>query len=220
MWKDYEESDKIDENFREGSVKDHIISVLEQADNESPLIKLAALFHDVGKPATYKDREGKKTFYGHDVVGVKIFNDIADRMKISNNERAAINFAIGGHMKMHSFCEMRDSKCVSMMEDKNWEVLKAVSFADDKSRKFAFNETEHQQIVDKIQRLESVVKQNQITKQFLNGNLVMDYCGIKGKIVGDVLKKVREYVINNNVDVTTHEGKQQVYAKLDKHKVR
>ncbi len=50
-------------------------------------IRLAALFHDVGKPATRrysKEKEGY-TFYGHEVVGAKMTKAILARLKYSKD---------------------------------------------------------------------------------------------------------------------------------------
>ncbi|MEK7192540.1 MAG: HD domain-containing protein, partial [Patescibacteria group bacterium] len=70
---------------------DHIYDVWEHnirafahsMDREWPLhVKLGALFHDIGKPATRQWSEEKKdwTFYGHDVVGARITAKIMARL--------------------------------------------------------------------------------------------------------------------------------------------
>jgi tRNA nucleotidyltransferase (CCA-adding enzyme) len=57
-------------------VWEHLLrSVQLTADKDWPLeIRLAALFHDIGKPPTRRIQEGKEkwTFYGHEVVGAKM----------------------------------------------------------------------------------------------------------------------------------------------------
>jgi len=45
------------------------------------LLKWAALFHDIGKPATFEVREGKVTFYNHDRVGEEIVKGIGRRLR-------------------------------------------------------------------------------------------------------------------------------------------
>ena len=73
---------------------DHIYHVWEHnlravqhsADRKWPLhVRIAALLHDVAKPATRKWAEEKKdwTFYGHDVVGGRMATKILERLRFS-----------------------------------------------------------------------------------------------------------------------------------------
>jgi len=54
-----------------------------------PLLKLAALLHDTGKPATMGSNPdtGRTTFYGHDEEGAKLISQIAERLKMSSRSR-------------------------------------------------------------------------------------------------------------------------------------
>lgn len=71
---------------------DHIYDVWEHtvravqhsADRDWPLhVRLAALFHDIGKPKTRRWSEEKKdyTFYGHEVVGARMAKSIMENLK-------------------------------------------------------------------------------------------------------------------------------------------
>jgi poly(A) polymerase len=65
-------------------------------------LKWAALFHDLGKPATHalrEDKGGRITFYNHDQVGTRIFNDLALRLRWSNEARERVGRLIAGHMR-------------------------------------------------------------------------------------------------------------------------
>ena len=56
-----------------------------------PVLRIAALLHDVGKPRTraWSDKTEDFTFYDHDRVGAEIAEPIAARLRFSNDERAA-----------------------------------------------------------------------------------------------------------------------------------
>jgi len=64
----------------------HLIKSLEHGTNKSyPLhIKIAALFHDIGKPRTRRAANGRGTkewtFYGHEVVGARMTEKILKRL--------------------------------------------------------------------------------------------------------------------------------------------
>jgi len=56
--------------------------------NNDPITRLASLIHDVGKYQTYKKQDnGVITFYNHEIVGAKIANRIADRLKFSKKQK-------------------------------------------------------------------------------------------------------------------------------------
>lgn len=65
-----------------------------------PLIKLACLFHDVGKPETRGLREdGRITFYGHQQAGGPIAEKIGCRLRMSKAERKLLRRLVEAHMQ-------------------------------------------------------------------------------------------------------------------------
>lgn len=67
-----------------------------------PLLKLAALLHDSGKPMTQGQNEetGKITFYGHDEEGTRIVDAVAKRFKMSNQNRELLSLLVAEHMQV------------------------------------------------------------------------------------------------------------------------
>ena len=64
------------------------------------LMKLAILFHDVGKPMTRVVRDdGKVTFIGHDKYGVELIEPYLDYLHLSRREKAYINMLVEGHLR-------------------------------------------------------------------------------------------------------------------------
>lgn len=64
------------------------------------LMKLALLFHDIGKPQSREIREdGKITFIGHNQIGVEIIAPYLDYLHLSKRERTYINNLIDGHLR-------------------------------------------------------------------------------------------------------------------------
>lgn len=83
-------------------VFEHLMRSLQHAaDQEWPLeIRLAALFHDVGKPATREWSEEKKdwTFHGHDVVSARMAKRILSRLHYPNDTVDIVVMLIRWHM--------------------------------------------------------------------------------------------------------------------------
>jgi len=67
--------------FHEDDVFDHSLKTCDEAEDS---IKLAALFHDIGKPRTISKDEKGTHFYGHDQVGAEMTIEIMKRLKFSN----------------------------------------------------------------------------------------------------------------------------------------
>jgi putative nucleotidyltransferase with HDIG domain len=68
------------------TVWQHELKTLEHCPSRKPLVRLAALLHDVGKPATAKGKGEDRTFYNHEVVGAEIAKKIGKRLKLSNKQ--------------------------------------------------------------------------------------------------------------------------------------
>ncbi len=87
-------------------VWEHLLHALQHAaDKNWPLeIRLAALFHDIGKPktrrydATKAGGKGKYTFYGHEVVGARMAKKIMERLKFSRKEIDLVEKLVRNHM--------------------------------------------------------------------------------------------------------------------------
>lgn len=102
-------SPEIDKSYGIGQNRSHIYDVYEHlvracqfaADNDWPFhIRLAALFHDIGKPPTKRWDESQKehTFYGHEVVGAKITERFMRNMHYSNEMIEKVVKLIRYHM--------------------------------------------------------------------------------------------------------------------------
>jgi poly(A) polymerase len=70
-----------------------------QRPGRRELLKWAALFHDLGKPATLAVRDdGRATFYNHDLVGAKSFVGLAQRLRWGRERSAIVARLIELHM--------------------------------------------------------------------------------------------------------------------------
>jgi tRNA nucleotidyltransferase/poly(A) polymerase len=71
------------------------------SSGRAPLLKLASVLHDVGKPGTKGVRPdgGRITFYGHDKSGAGIMGDIAGRLKLPNRSRDFLVSLVAEHLR-------------------------------------------------------------------------------------------------------------------------
>lgn len=69
--------------------------------SKAALVKLAALFHDVGKPQVRERRQAPEryTFYYHEKVGLELFASLALRLRFSQAEVKTVTALIKLHMR-------------------------------------------------------------------------------------------------------------------------
>lgn len=78
-------------------VYSHTIRVVENSPQRLA-VRLAALFHDIGKPHTYfLDDDGIGHFYGHQKCGAGIAEEILNRMKYDNETKIRVRDLIENH---------------------------------------------------------------------------------------------------------------------------
>ncbi|MDP2940052.1 MAG: HD domain-containing protein [Candidatus Omnitrophota bacterium] len=80
-------------------IQDYLREVIAANRTRLSLVKLGALLHDIGKPKAKKRLEGKTVFYGHERLGRKISDNIADMLKLSTREKFALEKLIFWHLR-------------------------------------------------------------------------------------------------------------------------
>ena len=69
----------------------HILTVLKECVDADIITKLAAFFHDIGKPHCYQDDDnGIRHFKGHGKVSAEMTDDIMRRLKFDNDTREKV----------------------------------------------------------------------------------------------------------------------------------
>lgn len=77
----------------------HNVLALKHTPSTDPIVKLATLLHDAGKPLVRsEDEQGLVIFYNHEVSGAKIAREISDRLHLSKKDRNKIVTLIRWHM--------------------------------------------------------------------------------------------------------------------------
>jgi len=87
---------------RHKDVLAHTIAVVDKTSPDRTL-RLAALFHDVGKPKTKQVTPQGITFYHHDVVGARITRDRMRALKYSVQDIADVSDLVFLHLRFHTY---------------------------------------------------------------------------------------------------------------------
>jgi tRNA nucleotidyltransferase (CCA-adding enzyme) len=182
----------------EGNVYQHTLAALKYS--EPGIVRIAILFHDIGKNVTLNYKNGLPTYHGHDKEGISLFEDIANRLKFSNKEKEMVIFCIKNHMKFHEILVMKKSKVAKLVNSPYYNELLEVYKADSGCRgKYFKYRNELEKILDRISEID--FNSIQKVETIVSGNLIMELLNLKpSKLVGDIKKRVTEYVIDNGVD--------------------
>ncbi|GAB1482772.1 HD domain-containing protein [Treponema sp.] len=80
-------------------VLDHLLRACDAAPRDKQRIRLASLFHDLGKPAVQRlDESGVYTFYNHEVESEKLSRKIMERLRYSNAAIEEVAHLVAIHM--------------------------------------------------------------------------------------------------------------------------
>lgn len=105
-----------DEHHRHKDVYEHSLTVLEQAiayeksrgvlDSPDLVMRLAALLHDIGKPATRRlEPGGAVSFHHHDLVGAKLARKRLRALRFDNDTVAAVARLIELHLRFFGYTD-------------------------------------------------------------------------------------------------------------------
>jgi len=77
----------------------HLVMSLKYCPSKDEITRFATLIHDIGKAKTFKkdEKTGLITFYNHEVVGKKLAEKIAERFKLSNEQKTKLIRLVAYH---------------------------------------------------------------------------------------------------------------------------
>lgn len=80
-------------------IQDYLNEFVSSDRKRHALIKFASLLHDIGKPLALRYEDGKTKFHGHERIGLEISENIAWRLRLSNDEIDSLRKMILWHLR-------------------------------------------------------------------------------------------------------------------------
>ncbi len=202
---------EVDEHHRHKDVYEHTLTVLEQAmsletgpDGPVPepdlVLRLAALLHDIGKPATRRyEQGGRVSFHHHEVVGAKL---TAKRLKALRFDSATVKDVarlVELHLRFHGYGggEWTDSAVRRYVVDAGplLERLHRLTRSDSTTRNVRRARQLSETYDDLERRIERLAEQEELAavRPDLDGNEIMAALGIgPGREVGEAYRHLLE----------------------------
>lgn len=190
----------VQNKYHKYDVLEHSFRVVAAVPKEKPLLRMAALLHDIGKPPTCKDY-GKPhaSFHNHEFASADMSKTILHELKFSNNEIDYITTMVGAHMFGYRE-EMKDSairRLLRRIGKENVADLMLIKYADrvgnglKEVTEFKWD-TRLKQRIDKIFSEEHALK---ISLLEINGKDLMKIGVEEGPFLGKILRACLDYVI-------------------------
>ena len=170
----------------------HTIAVVHNTRPEL-LVRLAALFHDVGKPKTRSFATGGVSFHHHEVVGARMTEERMRALKYPNDVVDAVVQLVYLHLRIHTYAMGWTDKAVRryvrdagvLLDDLN-HLQRCDCTTRNQNRARAL-----QRRMDDLEtRIAELREQEELDsiRPPLDGRQVMDFLGVKpGRVVGDAL---------------------------------
>lgn len=182
-------------------IGEHSLLALKTCPSADPLVRFAALLHDIGKPDTAKTQADENvTFYNHDFIGGKIILNIARRLNLSNKQTDKLFKLVRWHMFTldENQTDSAIRRFIKNIGVENIEDMLAVRIAD---RLGGGTQTAVSWRMKKFkERIAQVLKKPfSIADLKINGRDVMETLNIKpGKKVGEILQKLFKEVLEDS----------------------
>ncbi len=182
---------------RHKDVLTHTIAVVAKSRNELK-VRLAALFHDVGKPKTRSIGGKGVSFHHHEVVGARMTRDRMKALKFSNEMVHDVTELVYLHLRFHTYqMGWTDAAVRRFVRDAGplLPELIALTRADCTTRNRKKAEALDRRIDDLELRIAQLQEQEELSaiRPDLDGQQVMAHLGIPpGREVGQALDHLLE----------------------------
>ena len=203
---------EIDEHAHHKDVYQHTLTVLDQAialekdrGHEPDIVnRLAALLHDIGKPATRRFEGSKVTFHHHDVVGAKLIKKRLRELTYPAAVVKSVAKLTELHLRFHGYSdgEWSDAAVRRYVRDAGDELerLHILTRADCTTRN-RNRATRLRRAYEELEwRIDELAKQEELNalRPHLDGTQIMEVLGIgPGRDVGEAYKFLLEHRTDN-----------------------
>lgn len=159
------------------------------------IVRLAALFHDIGKPQVQGKKDGHFTFFQHEIVGADLTYKIMNRLKFSTNTRDKVVNLVNNHMFFYTpdWSDGAVKRFINRVGKENLIDL------------FELRKSDHLAILEDLpnllpleDRIKELENQPLTLKDLsINGVDLMQEGIPRNKILGILLKELLEFVIDD-----------------------
>lgn len=183
---------------RHKDVLAHTFAVVDKTTSTDRLLRLSALFHDVGKPKTRAFGPEGVTFHHHEVVGARMVRERMTALRYSSSDTDLVTRLVELHLRFHTYrmgwtdrAVRRYVRDAGPLLDRLNELTRCDCTTRDQSKARAL-ERRMDELVERIAELREKEELDSIRPE-LDGRQVMEHLGVgPGPVVGDALEFLLE----------------------------
>lgn len=182
-------------------VYEHIVRTVDAYKGNDLVIRLALLFHDIGKPDCYTENETGGHFYGHPAVSAKITNEIMQRLKFDNKTRCDVVELVQEHDRTFSPTAKAARKLLNQMGETQARRLLEIRRGDIIGQREDISQSRMDELKNFTVMLDDVLKNQDcfsLKDLAVNGN-DLKKLGLEGKQIGAVLQNLLEKVMKDEL---------------------
>ena len=176
----------------------HSLKVLENTSGKLEL-RLAALFHDIGKPKTFsKDENGVGHFYRHHLESEKIAKQILTRLRFDNKTIETVCILVREHMSRYDFLRSKNiKKFINRVGVENLESLFELQIADIKGSSKRNNIKMVLKLKSECEKILNEQQPLSVKDLRINGYDLINIGFPQGKEIGETLNILLEIVLED-----------------------
>ncbi len=158
-------------------------------------LKMAALFHDIGKKQAAKEDAGEVCFHGHEKIGGDLMKKELPKLKLSKKEIRTIKFLVEKHMypAFLKFSENVGAKAlrryVRRSKEHFWALL--VLFLADGAAAHDKTDTEQETFAKKLAAMFKKIKEEEMSIIPVSGDDLIALGYDEGPVLGKILKDIK-----------------------------
>lgn len=198
---------ELSKGYGLAQAKHHIYDVYTHSEmslkfcpSKDPLVRLATLLHDVGKPIVVKGEGEARTFYNHEVAGASIAANFANRIRLSKDQKEKLVTLV----RWHQFSvdeRQTDSairRFIKNVGKENLDDILAVRTGDrlgGGARETSWRLEKYKKRIEEVQKQPFLVADIKV-----NGKDVMEILNTTpGPMVGRILNQLFEEVVEGKI---------------------
>lgn len=180
------------------TVGEHTLVAM-QAVRADKVLRLAMLFHDMGKPlCVTTDEEGIDHFHGHPSVSEEIAGNVLHRLKFDNDTIYMVKKLVKYHDQYIEPQPKNVRRAIRKMGEDVFPLLLEVKEADVQAQSDFLREKKEKNLKDVRDVYQRILEENQcvsLKTLAINGKDLIDQTGMKpGKELGEVLNELLDLV--------------------------
>lgn len=178
-------------------VFEHTLEVINHAP-ASDLLRLTALFHDLGKPHTLSvDESGFRHFYKHELISTDLTRQAMERLKFSNDLTRDVSLLVQHHMRP---LECGPAGVRRIMRDLGQLLNDWMDFKRADSLGAKVTQADIDAALDKFRSMVKEERERPVGSPYsslaIDGNDLIALGMREGKAVGEMLKRLQELVLD------------------------